>query len=82
MFAEEADEMRGGIEMQPFRNFGYTQYRIRQQPFGFREQFLVDVRFGGRAERLSDYFIQVIGRDAQFVRVIFHLVPHHVFRLY
>lgn len=43
MFAKETDEMGGGIEMQPFRNFVYTQYRIRQQPFGFRKQFLMDV---------------------------------------
>lgn len=64
MLTKETDEMGGGIEMQPFRNLVYTQYRIRQQPFGFREQFLMDIRFGGRAERVFDDFIQVIGCDA------------------
>ena len=81
MFAEKADEMGGGIEVKPFRNLSHAEYRIGQQSFGFRKQFLADVRLGGRSQRLPDDFIQIIGGNAQLVRVIFHLMPHHVFRL-
>lgn len=50
MLTEKADKMGCGIEMQPFRNLFHIEYRVREQPFCLRKQFLVNIRFGGSTQ--------------------------------